>query len=240
MSLSKKISINEIRESDLGEQVSEIADRATDFAAKLANKASAVAVATKEWAAPRLEDAAERGRVAAADAAERSKAAAQDAYVRVRPLVDDATARVEEATNAIREDYLPKAKAAALAASDAALHSEGDLRSRAAHVKEASRKAVAKEEKKSKRKGLLAIAVIGALAGAAYVAWRRSQPIEDPWAEAYWEDVASSDLEDKAEEAVDEAKDAAENVVDDVKDAVEDAVDGAVDIAEDVKDELKS
>ncbi len=33
------------------------------------------------------------------------------------------------------------------------------------------------------------VAVLGAIAGIAYLAVRRSRPTEDPWAEAYWEDV---------------------------------------------------
>ncbi|EJN84391.1 hypothetical protein HMPREF1129_2679 [Actinomyces naeslundii str. Howell 279] len=32
------------------------------------------------------------------------------------------------------------------------------------------------------------LAVAGAAAAGAYVVWRRSQPVEDPWAEEYWAD----------------------------------------------------
>ena len=32
------------------------------------------------------------------------------------------------------------------------------------------------------------IVVAGGAAAAAYVVWRRSQPVEDPWAEEYWAD----------------------------------------------------
>mgnify|MGYP000991280955 CR=1 FL=1 len=42
------------------------------------------------------------------------------------------------------------------------------------------------------------MAMPGAAAGAAYVVWRRSQPVEDPWAEEYWADSA----EDEAGSAV--------------------------------------
>jgi len=31
-------------------------------------------------------------------------------------------------------------------------------------------------------------AAAGAAAAGAYVVWRRSQPVEDPWAEEYWAD----------------------------------------------------
>ena len=35
------------------------------------------------------------------------------------------------------------------------------------------------------------LTVAGAAAGGAYVVWRRSQPVEDPWAEEYWADSTS-------------------------------------------------
>lgn len=33
------------------------------------------------------------------------------------------------------------------------------------------------------------VLVTGLLAVAGYVLWQRSQPVEDPWAEEYWEDA---------------------------------------------------
>ena len=33
------------------------------------------------------------------------------------------------------------------------------------------------------------LAIFGGAAGAAFLLWKRSQPVEDPWAESYWEDV---------------------------------------------------
>ena len=32
------------------------------------------------------------------------------------------------------------------------------------------------------------LTVATAAAGAAYIVWKRSQPVEDPWAEEYWAD----------------------------------------------------
>ena len=43
------------------------------------------------------------------------------------------------------------------------------------------------------------IVLAGGAATAAYIIWRRSQPVEDPWAEEYWADSAEDD------EDVDEA-----------------------------------
>ena len=37
------------------------------------------------------------------------------------------------------------------------------------------------------------LVLAGAAAGAAYVVWRRSQPVEDPWAEEYWADSAEDE-----------------------------------------------
>ena len=36
-------------------------------------------------------------------------------------------------------------------------------------------------------------ALTAAAAGAGYVLWKRSQPIEDPWAEDYWADLEVED-----------------------------------------------
>ena len=36
--------------------------------------------------------------------------------------------------------------------------------------------------------------------GAAYLLWKRSQPVEDPWAEAYWEDVTEETAAEPAPE----------------------------------------
>ena len=47
--------------------------------------------------------------------------------------------------------------------------------------------------------GWLAVAIVAA--GAAYVVWKRSQPVEDPWAEEYWADST----DDVAEEPVEAA-----------------------------------
>ena len=48
--------------------------------------------------------------------------------------------------------------------------------------------------------GWLTVATVAA--GAAYVVWKRSQPVEDPWAEEYW---ADSEEEEEAEPAPAEA-----------------------------------
>ena len=47
---------------------------------------------------------------------------------------------------------------------------------------------VKKQKKHRVLKTLGWLAVAGAAAAGAYVVWRRSQPVEDPWAEEYWAD----------------------------------------------------
>lgn len=59
-----------------------------------------------------------------------------------------------------------------------------DARTRVAEVTRQA--APVKRHRALKCLGWLTLA--GAAAGAAYVVWRRSQPVEDPWAEEYWAD----------------------------------------------------
>ena len=52
--------------------------------------------------------------------------------------------------------------------------------------------ALADPKPKKKRRFLKVtgtLAILGGAAGAAVLLWKRSQPVEDPWAESYWEDV---------------------------------------------------
>lgn len=92
-----------------------------------------------------------------------------------------------------------------------------------------ARKEVKKMSTKStkKRKGLifLVVSAIGAAVG--YALWKRSQPLEDPWAEEYWEDIDFEDLSNKAEETAKEAKDAATEKASDVAEQVAEAIDKA-------------
>ncbi len=83
--------------------------------------------------------------------------------------------------------------------SAAALSSEGDLGERARAARSASAKALTTPARKKSCKkcrflrALCFTAVAAAAAGAGYVLWKRSQPIEDPWAEDYWADLEVED-----------------------------------------------
>lgn len=128
--------------------------------------------------------------------------AAKEAQLRAQPYIDDARMLVVE-------DYLPRAQRAALAG-QSAISGEGTLSERAQRAALAARDAaltVPEPKKKCPKvvKGLGALALVGGAAAAAYVVWRRSQPVEDPWAEEYWEDVEDA-AEEGAEEVVESAK----------------------------------
>lgn len=188
MSLFKKKSVKQ----KAADQVTETAGTVSDAANVIFDKVVKAAQDSLDWAVPRVEAAAER-----------VVPVAQEAIEKARPYVDDASARYAETSAKVREDYLPRAKAAAAVAVAEAKKSDGDIASRAKAVTEAAKKELAKPQKKSKGKIIgLTLVVAGALAGA-YVAWARSKPVEDPWAEAYWEDVAApaEKTEDEGAEA---------------------------------------
>ncbi|MDO5081450.1 hypothetical protein [Buchananella hordeovulneris] len=173
-----------------------------------------------------------------------------------------AQVRAAAANTRLREDYVPRVQRA-LHEANVAAHGEGTLSERAQHVAASARKALAEPPAKAKRRrGLRTLGwllVGAAAAGAGYVAWRRTQPVDDPWAEDYWAEstVVPSDLQARAAGAMDAVKakvgEAKERVADalkdgrseakdaarDVKDAAKDARSEAKDVVRDVKDAAK-
>ena len=102
-------------------------------------------------------------------------------------------------------------------------HSEKSLKEAAKQVKKQSAETFGKPEPKRGRKTLLFL-VLAAVAGCVgYLLYRRSQPVDDPWAEEYWEDVEVSefDPQEAAEKAQDKAKEVAENVAEKADEAVD-------------------
>ena len=47
-------------------------------------------------------------------------------------------------------------------------------------------------------KGLGEASLVAAAAGAAFVLYKRSQSVEDPWAEEYWSEVEAEDEDEEA------------------------------------------
>ena len=125
------------------------------------------------------------------------------------------------------EDYIPRAQRVAAASQEAAA-AEGTLSERAQRVAVAAKNAALEVPVKKKSHKVLKtlgwLTVAGAAGCAAYVLWRRSQPVEDPWAEEYWEDSEESlgEAGEAVSEKVEETVDAAQDKVDDVVGAAED------------------
>lgn len=187
MSLFKKKSTKE----KVADQVEPLAERAAEVGSQLGSLVKDSVRAAVNWAEPLAADAYEKAAPYVKDAYDKANDVAHDAAEKARPLVADATSRYEETSALVREDYLPRAKRAAHAALEEAKSGSGDLATRANAVVAASKKELAKPEKKrGLRKWVGFLAVAGAGAVAAYVAWARSKPVQDPWAEAYWEDVS--------------------------------------------------
>lgn len=235
---------------DLAAKVSEHAaaagKQAAALATQLAEKGGELATTGIAWAAPKIEGAAEK----------------------IRPVVDDLSAKASVAYTNVREDYIPRAKAAAHAAAEAARNADGDLRERAIAIQEEARKALAPEpvkKKKSFMKKFGITAIVAGIGAAGYVLWKRSQPVEDPWAEAYWEDQADDapfttaecegdscgcasdkeetmdleNLKNKASEALDKAQDLAGDAKDKAKDLAGDAKEAVEGAVETVSEKIK-
>lgn len=170
------------------------ADQLRDEAAALADSLVVRAERAANWAAPRV-----------VRAREEVARAAREAQLRAQPVVDEARSRVVE-------DYVPAAQRAAVAA-QAAATTEGTLSERAQRIAVAARNAAleipevpVKKKKHTVLKTLGWLTLAGAAAGAAYIVWRRSQPVEDPWAEEYWADAAEETSEAPSEAPAPEAQ----------------------------------
>ncbi|PKY65942.1 hypothetical protein CYJ25_06825 [Schaalia turicensis] len=169
----------------------QLRDAVAVHAGRVAVKATELAEQGIDWAAPR------------------AQAALNEAIDRATPLVEDVTARAVDAADRARpafekareevvEDYIPRIQRA-VHEGGAALAADGTpLLERARHASEASQAALTTPTKKvivKKHRFLRAIgwtALAGTVAGAGYVLWKRSQPIEDPWAEEYWADLETT------------------------------------------------
>ncbi|MDO5049004.1 MAG: hypothetical protein Q4D87_03880 [Actinomycetaceae bacterium] len=156
---------------------------------------------TVKTAAPVIEDAADKVRPYLDEAEERGRVYLKDAQVKA-------------------EDYAKRGESAAKAAQKAA-SKKGSLAERAQRAGEATRKELTKPQKS---KGATFGKVVGwtllgsAAAGVGYLLWRRSQPIEDPWAEEYWADLDTDfDFPETPAEPVDEAETAGEVDLDNVE-----------------------
>lgn len=179
---------------------------AGEKAEELSIKALEAGKAGVEHAAPVVEKAMADAGKGALKLAEQTKAAAKDVG--------------ERGKEASKVGIASLAAMGADALSDVEKHARGEK--------------IAKAAKKKHHKGkvigwTLAIAGIGTVA---YVVWRRSRPIEDPWAEEYWVDLQTNvDLPDVPKEPADADAPTPEDgtVAGDVAEAAKDAADKADD-----------
>lgn len=247
MAKQPKISSDQFKDQavEAGKLARQLADDAKDWATPRVE-------AAKDWAGPRVDkawrDAVEVAAPKIADAAEKSRGAVDTAHDK---LVDDVlplvVSKMEEAAHYAKDGAEKAAEAASSKADDALKTVEK----------------VAEEQTKKKggfRRKLGWVLVGSAVAGAGVILWRRSQPVDDPWAEEYWDDAPAAvspavaeklndaadtaqdkveDAKHKAEDVAADAKDKAEDVAEDVKDKVEDVVEEVKDKAEDAADAAK-
>lgn len=159
----------------------EIINRASQLAGQGLDRASHLAEQGMEWAGPRAQKIWE-------DTVKVTAPKIEEAAEKVRPYLDNVHGKVVD-------DYLPRIENAAREASKAA-QKDGSFMERAQRAGDATRKSLTKPTSKKRHFGrFVGWTLLGTVAaGAGYLLWRRSQPIEDPWAEEYWADL-DSDVE---------------------------------------------
>lgn len=174
-----------------------LGEAALQHGEELVAKATQLAELGYEWAAPRAQRLYEETVAIAAPKIE-------EAAIKVRPYLDNVHDKVVE-------DYLPRIEEAAREA-QRALAEDGDLTDRVAKAADAAVESLqVAPVKKRFRAGRVALWSLGgaAIAGAGYLAWRRSQPVDDPWADEYWADLdtdadfAEFEVEEHSEEEID-------------------------------------
>lgn len=132
-------------------------------------------------------------------------------------VADEVEAAVEKAKVA----GAPVAEAAAVKAKEVA----ASLEARGEDALASIEKHATKQKSHTGRKAFgWSLAALGA-GGAAYLLWRRSRPVEDPWAEEYWVDLKDEDVAD-VEAAIEEAE--AEAIEDAEVEAIVEALEEAL------------
>lgn len=210
MSRKTQIDADEIREQVLeaGKQAKALAEQGIEWASPKVESAVKDAVewaspkveAAVEWASPRIEHAWKAGLEAAGPKVEEAAAKASG-------LTDVAAVKAKAATDtahdALVDVIIPRvvaamqeaARAAAETGSQVASAAADKLDDVAATVVSATEQVVDSPVKKSGNVGKTIgwIAAGAATAAAGYLVWRRTKPLDDPWAEEYWEDIDESE-----------------------------------------------
>lgn len=211
---------------DAGSLVSEQAHDLSKQAAKYFGQA-------QDWAEPRVKDALDSGKDAYARA---RKETVKFAAPKIEAATEAVRPKVDHAYEAIADDYLPRIQKAMHDAAKAAQSTKG-LDKKARKAGKAAQKALSKKPKSNTAAKTFGWVLVGTVAaGAGYLLWRRTQPIEDPWAEEYWNEAEGakpvalhakndSQLADKVKDAVDNVKDGAKKAADAVGAKVEEIKD---------------
>lgn len=193
----------------LGRQASEWAELLGTRAGKFGEQAKHVA-----------EKASDEANVYAVRAGKHAKRYADQGAKWATPKIESASRKAQDFTHTAgdtwEQDYLPRLRAAADAARVEA-GKDADLKSKALAISEASTKALKEQPKPVKKRRRFGWMVVAAGAvGVGYLIWKRSQPVEDPWAEAYWEDIAAEDAATRATTSVDPVAEAQATINDPV------------------------
>ena len=235
MARKDKISADQLRDT-AQEAAQEAGKMAKSLAEQGKNWATPKVESAIEWAAPRVEGAWKKGVEAAAPKVAVAAGKSRDA--------------VDVAHDKIVDDVIPRLIAAMEEAAKAARGGADDLQGKANAAIAAAEKVVQEQEAQSRggnkfAKTLGWVLVGTAVAGAGVLIWRRTQPVDDPWAEEYWDDAVAS-TPTHGTSAVDQAKHAASGVAasvagvaDKAKAAATDAAGKVKDAAVDAKDKVK-
>lgn len=179
-------------------QTSELGDVLGRQAGEWANLIGSRAGTFGESAKHLAEKATTEANVYAHKAGKQAKQYADQGAKWASPHIESASRKAQELTETAvdrwEHDVRPRVQAAADAAREEA-GKDSSLKDKAVAVSGATSKALQTPppapKKKSRKFGWLVVGA--ATAGIGYFIWKRNQPIEDPWAEAYWEDIAAED-----------------------------------------------
>lgn len=163
-----------------------VRDSVARGAGQAASVATDAAEAGLDRAAPKVQAAWEQFVKTSLPAVEAARAKGKDAAARAGVYLDNVYDKVVE-------DYLPRINKAVADAAQAA-QSDEELSTRLRAAADASTRALAAPAAKAPRRHrarttFVWTALSLALVGAGYLLWKRSQPVEDPWAEEYWSDL---------------------------------------------------
>lgn len=209
-----------------------------DHAEEAGKAARQLAEQGKDWATPKVEAAIDW-------AAPKVEKAWKAGVTATAPRLASAAGKGRDAVDVAHDklvEVLPKVIAALEDAAKAAKGGADDVQSRVHSAVDKAEKALKAQEKAAKGgskwgKTLGWVLVGGAVAGVGVLIWRRTQPVDDPWAEEYWDDAVAPATDEPS--LADKAKDKIEEIKNDAADVAKDASEKVEEITEDIKDAVQ-